>query len=102
MRAILRALDTTKDGTLSGRFFLDILGRGFTEDEARAQLDTAIDWARYGELFDYDADNDELLAHAVRQRPGGVRVAPSTPGLAREGRPSYTPTPRVTPRRGAS
>jgi len=61
IRAILRALETTKDGTLSGRFFLDILGRGFTEDEARAQLDTAIDWARYGELFDYDADDDELL-----------------------------------------
>ena len=36
IRAIVRALETTKDGTLSGRFFLDILGRGFTEDEARA------------------------------------------------------------------
>ena len=61
VRAIVRALETTKDGTLDQRFFLDLLGRGFSEDEARTQLDTAIDWGRYGELFDYAADNDELL-----------------------------------------
>jgi NitT/TauT family transport system ATP-binding protein len=61
VRAIVRALETTKDGTLSERFFLDLLRRGFSEDEARAQLDTAIDWGRYGELFDYRADDGELI-----------------------------------------
>ena len=61
VRSILRALETTKDGTLSERFFLDLLGHAFTEDEARAQLDTAIDWGRYGELFEYDADDAELV-----------------------------------------
>ena len=57
----MRALETTKDGTLNERFFLDLLGRGFSEDEGRAQLDTAIDWGRYGELFDYRADDGELI-----------------------------------------
>jgi NitT/TauT family transport system ATP-binding protein len=61
VRAIVRALETTKDGTLSGRFFLDLLRRGFSEDEARAQLDTAIDWGRYAELFSYRADDGELV-----------------------------------------
>jgi NitT/TauT family transport system ATP-binding protein len=61
VRAIVRALETTKDGTLSGRFFLDLLRRGFSEDEARAQLDTAIDWGRYAELFTYRADDGELV-----------------------------------------
>jgi NitT/TauT family transport system ATP-binding protein len=61
VRAIMRALESTKDGTLNERFFLDLLGRGFREDEARAQLNTAIDWGRYGELFDFDADNGELI-----------------------------------------
>ena len=61
VRAIVRALETTKDGTLNERFFLDLLGRGFTQDDARTQLDTAIDWGRYGELFDYDADDRELV-----------------------------------------
>jgi NitT/TauT family transport system ATP-binding protein len=61
VRAIVRALETTKDHTLSERFFLDLLQRGFSEDEARAQLDTAINWGRYAELFDYHADAGELI-----------------------------------------
>jgi NitT/TauT family transport system ATP-binding protein len=60
VRAILRGLESSKDGGLNERFFLDLLGRGFTADEARAQLDTAIGWGRYGELFDYDALTGEL------------------------------------------
>jgi NitT/TauT family transport system ATP-binding protein len=61
VRAIVRALETTKDHTLSERFFLDLLQRGFSEDEARAQLGTAINWGRYAELFDYHADAGELI-----------------------------------------
>ncbi|MGA2829952.1 MAG: nitrate/sulfonate/bicarbonate ABC transporter ATP-binding protein [Streptosporangiaceae bacterium] len=61
VKAIVRALETTKDQTLDQQFFLNLLGRGFSEDEARAQLDTAIQWGRYAELFDYTADNRELL-----------------------------------------
>jgi len=60
VRALYQALSSTKDHTLPDRFFLDLLGRGFTEDEARRQLDTAIDWGRYGELFEYDADAGRL------------------------------------------
>jgi NitT/TauT family transport system ATP-binding protein len=60
VRAILRGLESSKDGGLNERFFLDLLGRGFTADEARAQLDTAIGWGRYGELFDYDSLTGEL------------------------------------------
>lgn len=57
----MRALETTKDHTLDRRFFLELLGRGFSQDKARAQLDTAISWGRYAELFDYHADNRELV-----------------------------------------
>ena len=60
VRAIGKALASTNDHTLSDRFFLDLLGRAFTEEEARRQLDTAIDWGRYGELFEYDADTGQL------------------------------------------
>ncbi len=66
VRAIYNALGTTKDNSLPDRFFLDLLGRGFTEDEARRQLDTAIGWGRYGELFEYDADTRRLrLEHTA-------------------------------------
>ena len=51
----------TADGTLREGFFLDLLRRGFSADEARRQLDIAIDWGRYGELFEYDAERGELI-----------------------------------------
>jgi NitT/TauT family transport system ATP-binding protein len=60
VRAIVQSLENTADGTLNERLFLDLLSRGLGEDEARAQLNTAIDWGRYGELFDYDSNTGEL------------------------------------------
>jgi NitT/TauT family transport system ATP-binding protein len=60
VRAIVNALSAAPDGNLSARFFLDLLRRGFSEEEAQEQLDTAIDWGRYGELFDYDANTGQL------------------------------------------
>ncbi|MGO9856615.1 MAG: nitrate/sulfonate/bicarbonate ABC transporter ATP-binding protein [Acidimicrobiales bacterium] len=66
VRAIYNALTTTKDGTLGESFFLDLLRRGFTEDEAREQLRIAVDWGRYGELFDLDAHTGQLtLDHSL-------------------------------------
>ena len=60
MRAIVGALSSSPDGTLSERFFLDLLRRGFSEEEARTQLEIAINWGRYGELFDYDVNTAQL------------------------------------------
>jgi NitT/TauT family transport system ATP-binding protein len=60
VRTITQALAATADRTLRIGFFLDILRRGFSPAEARSQLDTAIDWGRYGELYDYDSDDEEL------------------------------------------
>lgn len=60
VRTICRALGTSSDRSLRGSFFLDLLRRGFGSDDARQQLDTAIAWGRYGELFDYDTDSDHI------------------------------------------
>ena len=62
IKAICKGLQATNDGTLREGFFLDLLRRGFSDDEARRQLDIAIDWGRYGELFDYDTDTDQITA----------------------------------------
>lgn len=61
VRTIVRALERTDDHKLRDDFFLDLLRRGYPADAARAQLDTAIDWGRYGELFDYDSDSGEFI-----------------------------------------
>jgi NitT/TauT family transport system ATP-binding protein len=61
IKAIVKGLRATSDGTLREGFFIDLLRRGFSEDEARRQLDIAIDWGRYGELFEYDAESGQLV-----------------------------------------
>jgi len=60
VRTIVQGLAATADHTLREGFFLDVLRRGFSGDEAHSQLDTAIDWGRYAELYDYDSDDAEL------------------------------------------
>jgi NitT/TauT family transport system ATP-binding protein len=60
VRTITQALAATADHTLRIGFFIDILRRGFSLSEARSQLNTAIDWGRYAELYDYDSDDEEF------------------------------------------
>src|SRR5271165_135595 len=60
VRAICNNLEATSDGTLSEDFFLDTLRSGFSEDRAHQQLDLAIDWGRYAELYEFDADTGQL------------------------------------------
>jgi NitT/TauT family transport system ATP-binding protein len=60
VRRIHRALEHSSDGGLREGFFLDLLHGHYSSDEARAQLDTAIDWGRYAELFEYDAARGEI------------------------------------------
>ncbi len=62
VRTICKALAGSADGNLRAGFFLDLLRRGFSDDDARRQLDVAIDWGRYGELYDYDSVSDEISA----------------------------------------
>ena len=54
------ALKAKSDRTLSDEFFRDLLDEHFSEDESRRQLETAIQWGRYAEIFDYDAASGKL------------------------------------------
>jgi NitT/TauT family transport system ATP-binding protein len=54
------ALRAKADGTLPAEFFHDVLDEHFSDDEALRQLDTAIQWGRYAELFDYDSITGRL------------------------------------------
>jgi NitT/TauT family transport system ATP-binding protein len=64
VRAICKALAASADGNLRASFFLDLLQRSFGPDHAQQQLNTAIGWGRYGELFHYDAATDLITADA--------------------------------------
>jgi NitT/TauT family transport system ATP-binding protein len=55
LRQIRRALESKSDHTVREDFFLDMLDEQFSEEECLRQMETAVAWGRYAELFDYDA-----------------------------------------------
>jgi NitT/TauT family transport system ATP-binding protein len=55
LRQIRRALESKRDHTVPEDFFLDMLDEQFSEEECLRQMETAVAWGRYAELFDYDA-----------------------------------------------
>ena len=55
LRQIRRALEAKSDHTVPEDFFLDMLDEQFSEEESARQMETAITWGRYAELFDFDA-----------------------------------------------
>lgn len=60
LRQMEQSLKAKANRTLPAEFFQDLLDEHFSEDEARRQLETAIQWGRYAELFDYDAATGKL------------------------------------------
>jgi NitT/TauT family transport system ATP-binding protein len=60
LRQMDSALRAKTDGTMPAEFFHDLLDEHFSDDEALRQLDTAIQWGRYAELFDYDSTTGRL------------------------------------------
>ena len=49
------------DGRAPRRQFLSELQQQFSPVEAQRQLSTALDWARYGEVFDFDPDAEDFI-----------------------------------------
>jgi NitT/TauT family transport system ATP-binding protein len=64
IRRIREALQQAEGGRVRRREFLETLSDQFSPVEADRQLQTALDWARYGELFDYDPDTEEFVLAA--------------------------------------
>ncbi|HTX85410.1 MAG TPA: AAA-associated domain-containing protein [Streptosporangiaceae bacterium] len=61
VRTIYRSLRGTADNSLPSGFFMDILRTSFGEEEAAQQLDVAVNWGRYAELYDYDAARGQII-----------------------------------------
>ena len=61
IRRILRELEAAPKHRLDESHLLAELEETFSPAEARRQLDTVIDWARYAELFGYDDTKGEFF-----------------------------------------
>jgi NitT/TauT family transport system ATP-binding protein len=62
---ILKQIDSVlkrkSDHSISDEFFHDILDEYFAEDEVQRQFETAMNWGRYAEIFDYDRESGRLI-----------------------------------------
>jgi NitT/TauT family transport system ATP-binding protein len=61
LKQIKRSLESKSDHTLPDEFFHDILDEHFSEEETLRQLETAINWGRYAELFDHDSERKRFF-----------------------------------------
>ena len=62
---ILKQIDSVlkrkSDHSIGDDFFRDILDEHFSEEEVQRQFDTAMNWGRYAEIFDYDREGGRLF-----------------------------------------
>jgi NitT/TauT family transport system ATP-binding protein len=61
IQQIQSGLDRKSDHAVPLEFFRDILDEHLPQEEAQRQLDTALNWGRYAEIFTYDSETDRLL-----------------------------------------
>ncbi|HYL45736.1 MAG TPA: AAA-associated domain-containing protein [Candidatus Limnocylindrales bacterium] len=60
LRHMQSALACKTDRSMPLEFFRDLLDEYFSKDEVERQLQTALDWGRYADIFTYDPDSDRL------------------------------------------
>jgi NitT/TauT family transport system ATP-binding protein len=73
LQQIRNSLASKSDGAMPLEFFRDILDEHFPEDETQRQIDTALYWGRYGEIFSYDSESDKLFLQRLEHREDSQR-----------------------------
>jgi len=76
---ILKQIDSIlkrkSDHAIADEFFHDILDEHFAEDEVQRQFETALNWGRYAEIFDYDRASGRLTQAEPPSAPAPVPSA---------------------------
>jgi NitT/TauT family transport system ATP-binding protein len=68
LRQMHSALTSKSDHAMPLEFFRDLLQDRFSGQEAQRQIDTALNWGRYGDLFNYDSESDRLMLTSVAEQ----------------------------------
>jgi NitT/TauT family transport system ATP-binding protein len=88
---ILRQMDSIlkrkSDHAMADEFFNDILDEHFAEEEVQRQFETATNWGRYAEIFDYDRTTGRLT-----QTEPSSPDPPPAPAVVDN--PNSTPAPK--------
>jgi NitT/TauT family transport system ATP-binding protein len=72
LRQIVRALEAKSDHSVPEDFFLDMLDEQFSDEESLRQLETAVTWGRYAELFDFDASRRRFFLPNAEEEEAAI------------------------------
>jgi len=61
IQQIRNALERKSDRAVPLEFFRDVLDEHLSQEDVQRQIDTALNWGRYAEIFTYDSETDRLL-----------------------------------------
>jgi NitT/TauT family transport system ATP-binding protein len=61
IQQIQKALERKSDRAVPLEFFRDILDEHLSQEDVQRQIDTALNWGRYAEIFTYDSETGRLL-----------------------------------------
>ena len=54
------ALINKSDHSMPVEFFRDLMDEHMSRDDANAQIETALDWGRYADVFTYESESDRI------------------------------------------
>ena len=91
LKQIDSILKRKSDHSINDEFFHDVLDEHFSEEEVQRQFDTAVNWGRYAEIFDYDRASGRLVQPEAGQPEGAP--AETAPAAAVENHTS-NPAPK--------
>jgi len=76
IQQIQKALERKSDRAVPLEFFRDILDEHLSQEDVQRQIDTALNWGRYAEIFTYDSETDRLLLNEPTATPVASEAAP--------------------------
>src|SRR6202050_2751599 len=95
LKQIASILQRKSDHSITDEFFRDVLDEHFSEDEVQRQFETAINWGRYAEIFDYDRESGRLVQTEVAlNEPSAIDSAPVAALPRPDEEQNSNPTPK--------
>jgi NitT/TauT family transport system ATP-binding protein len=76
IQQIRNALERKSDRAVPLEFFRDILDEHLSQEDVQRQIDTALNWGRYAEIFTYDSETGRLLLNEASSPANSSEPAP--------------------------
>ncbi len=61
LQQMVGALENKSDHTMPLDFFRDLLREHFSDEEVGREIETALNWGRYADIYQYDSERDRLV-----------------------------------------